>query len=138
MATQGTPNEGLDLIGDRVYVSGSDLTLVAYTNTADSLGAGSVYANLTQPSVSNGYAPILLDGTWVTANGILGYTHSSTLVAANPLLTGWAATGVWSATVIGVAILDGTSTLLHFKDLSSSFTATDGKKLGVDLQTVVA
>ena len=131
MSTSGTPKEGLDLIGTRVYIDGADLTLVAYTNTADSLDADSVYSDLTQPTSSNGYAPILLNGTWTATDGIMTYVHST---PTNPQ---WDATGTWSAVVTGVAIVSGTSTLVHFKDLTSAFTAASGKKLAVDLDTVL-
>ena len=132
MATSGTPKEGLDLIGERTYVNGADLTLIAYTNTADSLNADSVYADLTQPTSANGYAPILLNGTWTATDGIMTYVHST------PTHPTWTATGTWSATVRGVAIVSGTSTLVHFKDLSVAFTAANGRKLAVDLDTVIA
>ena len=130
MATVGTPNGGLDVIGDRVYVSGADFTLVAYQNAADSLGSSTVVADLTQPATANGYAPILLDGTWTVSNGVLGYTHST------PTHPKWNATGAWGSDVIGVAIIFGTA-VIHFKDLASPFTAAAGKTLQVDLDTVV-
>ena len=136
MATQGTTNEGLDLIGDRYLITATDLILVAYTNTADSLGPTSVLATLTQPTVSNGYAPITLDGTWTKTDGVMTYLHSSVLTTANTALTGWEATGTWSATVTGVALVTAT-TLQHFMDLSTPFIAANLKKLGIDLQTVL-
>lgn len=127
----GTPKEGLDLIADRVYISGADLTLVAYTNAADSLGPDSVYADLTQPTSANGYAPILLNGTWSSTDGIVTYVHST------PTHPTWSASGSWSGVVRGVAIVSGT-TLVHFKDLDVAFTAANGRKLAVDLDTVLA
>jgi hypothetical protein len=131
MATQGTPNEGLSYIAGKVYITGV-LTLVLYTNAADSLTPSTVYADLTQPTSINGYAPILLNGTWTISNGIVTYVHST------PTHPTWSATGAWSATVRGVAIVDVSSTkILHFKDLTSAFTASLGKKLEVDLSTVV-
>lgn len=132
MATQGTPFEGLDLIADRTYISGLDFTLVAYTNTADSLGDSTVYADLTFPTSTNGYAPITLDGTWSSSDGVITYVHST------PTHPEWIATGSWSATVTGVAIVYNSATLVHFKDLSVPFTAADGKILTVDLDTVLA
>lgn len=132
MASQGTPNEGLDLLADRVYISGADFHLVAYTNTADSLNDSSVYADLTQPTSSNGYAPILLDGTWSSTNGVITYAHST------PTHPEWTATGSWSGTVNGVAIIYNAATLIHFKDLSVAFTAASGRILTVDLDTVLA
>lgn len=130
MATQGSPYGGLDDIATLAYVTGA-LTLVAYTNAADSLGTATVAADLTQPTTANGYAPITLNGTWSSANGILTYVHS---VPTNPT---WTATGTWSATVTGVAIIRG-ATVRHFKDLGSAFIAAGGRKLAVDLASVLS
>lgn len=129
MASFGSPNGGLDDIAALAYVSGA-LTLVAYVNTASSLGATTVASDLTQPSSANGYAPITLDGTWISVNGILTYSHGS------PVNPTWTATGGWSATVTGVAIIRG-SVCRHFKDLTVAFVAAAGKKLAVDLSTVI-
>jgi hypothetical protein len=130
MATSGTPYGGLDDIATLAYVSGS-LTLVCYTNTADSLGATTVAADLTQPTTANGYAPITLNGTFTSTNGVLTYVHST---PTNPT---WTATGAWSATVTGVAIIRG-ATVRHFKDLTSAFVASTGRKLAVDLASVLS
>jgi len=130
MATNGTPKEGAEELATRIYVSGADLTLVAYSNTADSLDTDSVYADLSLITSANGYAPILLDGTWDATNGIVTYSHST---PTNPT---WTATGAWSATATGVAIVFGT-TLVHFHDLDTSFTASNQRKLAVDLATVI-
>jgi hypothetical protein len=130
MATQGTPYGGLNDVAALAYVSGA-LTLVCYTNTADSLVTATVAADLTQPSTANGYAPITLDGTWSTSNGVLTYVHST---PTNPT---WTATGAWSATVTGVAIIRG-ATVRHFKDLGSAFVASTGRKLAVDLASVLS
>lgn len=133
MAVVGTPYAGLDDIGALAYVSGQ-LTLVAYTNTANSLGTSTLAANLTQPSTANGYAPITLSGTWSFNNGVITYIHGgASPFDVNP---GWAATGSWSGIVTGVAIIRGT-VCRHFKDLDSAFTAANLKKLVVDLSTVV-
>lgn len=129
MATSGTPHAGLDVIATRAYVDGADFSLVAYTNAADSLGDATVTADLTQPTSANGYAPITLDGTWSTSDGVITYVHST---PTNPT---WTATGSWSGVVRGVAIVYGTD-VVHFKDLASAFTASTGKKLAVDLSTV--
>lgn len=131
MATSGTPNDGLDEIVTRAYINGADLTLVAYQNTADSLGSTTVTADLTQPSTANGYAPILLDGTWAVSAGVLSYTHST------PTHPKWTATGSWGSNVTGVAIVNG-ATVWHFKDLDVVFTAAAGKSLTIDLTTLVA
>lgn len=143
MARQGTPNGGLVEITERVYVNGADLTLVAYTNAQDSLGPNTVAADLTQPTSSNGYAPIVLSGDWVSNNGIVTYTHP---VGPNADALGdpaWFPTGAWSAPVTGIAIVIGTR-VLHFMDhrdgagLPITFTAAAGKRLKVDISTLVA
>jgi len=128
---QGTPNGGLDEIAARTYVNGTDFTLIAYTNAADSLGPLTILADLAQPAVANGYAPIVLDGAWTTLNGIVTYVHSG---GGNPT---WSASGAWSATVTGVAIIFGTS-VVHFKDNAVPFVAAAGKKLAIDMATVVS
>jgi hypothetical protein len=130
LATQGSPYGGLDDIAALAYVSGA-LTLVCYTNTADSLDENTVAADLTQPSTANGYAPITLDGTFTPDNGVLTYVHST---PTNPT---WTCTGTWSATVTGVAIIRGT-TVRHFKDLDAEFVASTGRKLAVDLASVLS
>lgn len=143
MARQGTPNGGLAEITERVYVNGADFTLVAYTNTQDSLGPNTVAADLTQPTSTNGYAPILLTGTWSTLNGVVTYVHPAgpnADAAGNPT---WFASGAWSAPVTGVALLYGTR-VVHFhdhRDAASApitFTAAAGKRLTTDLSTLEA
>jgi hypothetical protein len=129
VASQGTPNSGLDDIADLAYVSGA-LTLIAYTNTADSLGPSTVASDLNQPTQTNGYAPIVLDGTWSSTDGIVTYTHST------PTTPFWLALGAWSAPVTGAAIIRG-SACRHFKDFASAFSAAAGKKLEVDLNSVL-
>jgi hypothetical protein len=129
LATQGSPNEGLDDIASLAYFSGA-LTLVAYTNPGDSLGPTTVAADLNQPTQVNGYAPIVLDGTWSTDNGVVTYLHST---GVNPR---WVALGAWSAPVTGVAMIRG-SVCRHFKDLDSAFSAAAGKPLEVDLNSVL-
>lgn len=137
MARQGTPNAGLTLIAQRVF-EGPDYTLVAYTNTQDSLGPSTVAADLTQPTASNGYAPLLLNGTWSYSNGVATYQHP---VGPNTNDDGhptWFPSGTWSAAVTGVAMISG-STVQHFMDLRDGadspvqFTAAAGKRLVVDL-----
>lgn len=143
MARQGTPNGGLDEIAERVYVNGSDFTLVAYTNEHDSLGADTVTADLVQPDEENGYAPIVLDGNWSASNGVTTYTHPAGPEAdpnGNPT---WFASDAWSAPVTGVAIVSG-SRVLHFFDHRdgsgdpTTFVAAAGKRLTVDLATLLA
>src|SRR4051812_49331422 len=115
MARQGTPNGGLDEITERAYVNGGDFTLVAYTNAQDSLGPTSMAADLVQPTQSNGYAPIVLTGTWSTSGGVLAYVHPAGPNAdalGNPT---WFASGAWSAPVTGVAMIFG-GRIVHFFD----------------------
>eukprot|EP00919_Chromeraceae_sp_WS-2016_P077287 GHVR01182982.1.p2 GENE.GHVR01182982.1~~GHVR01182982.1.p2 ORF type:complete len:134 (+),score=9.07 GHVR01182982.1:1109-1510(+) len=133
MASSGTANEGIDaVIAERVYISGGDLILIVYTNAADSLESDSVRADLVSVSQANGYAPITLDGTWSSTDGIVTYTHST---PTNPT---WTATGTWSATVTGVAIIDNpTSSLLHWKDLDTPFVAAANRKLAIDIATII-
>lgn len=120
---QGTTWRGLDDIALEAFVSG-ELTLVAYTNTAGSLGLYTVAADLTQPAVSNGYAPIVLNGTWLSVNGIVNYDH--------PGKPGWLASGAWSATVTGVALVKGVIVRAYF-DLAIPFIAGLNSKLEADL-----
>lgn len=143
MAREGTPNGGLDEITTRVYIDGADLTLVAYTNTQDSLDSGTVAADLTQPTQANGYAPITLNGTWATNNGVVTYTHPAgpnTDAQGNPA---WYPTGTWSATVTGVAMIFGTK-VVHFMDVRdgngdpSTWVAAAGKLFPVDVSTLAS
>jgi len=130
MATAGTPYQGLDYAAARVY--GSQLSVVCYTNAANSLSDTSTYASLVQPAQTNGYAPILLDGTWSFANGVVTYLTSG----ANPR---WTATGIWSSNVTGMAIVDVASgKLLHFRDNTVVFVAANLKKLECDLSTILS
>jgi hypothetical protein len=130
MATAGTPYQGLDYCAGRIY--GSHLSLVCYSNAADSLSDTTVYADIVQPSVSNGYAPITLDGTWTISNGTVSYLKNG----AHP---GWTCTGTWSVTVRGVAMVDITAgKILHFRDCTTPFTAANLKRLESDITTLVA
>jgi hypothetical protein len=140
---QGTPNGGLNEIAERAYINGADFTLVAYTNAQDSLGPNTVAADLTQPTQSNGYAPLVLNGTWSVNNGLLAYAHPAgpnTDSLGNP---GWFPTGAWSAGVTGIALLAG-SRVLHYCDhrdgagTPATFVAAAGRRLVVDLATLVA
>jgi len=135
MASQGTPNEGLDnIIATRVYVSAS-LFAYCYVNTQDSLGQTSVFADLTQPS-GTGYVPIPLNGTWSSTNGVVTYDHGT---PDDPFFQNTEAEGGsnWSQAVTGIAISDG-NFILHFKDTSSPVTMGPQKKLRVDLSNLVA
>jgi hypothetical protein len=129
MATEGTPYQGLDYCAGRIYAS--HLSLVCYTNAADSLSDTTVYADLTQPASANGYAPLTLDGTWTISNGTVTYLKNG----ANP---GWTATGSWSVTVNGVAMVDiSAGKILHFRDCSVPFVAANLKRLESDITTLV-
>lgn len=134
MATRGTPKVGLSDIATLAYVTGQ-LSLVAYTNAADSLGPNTVAGDLTQPTAANGYAPITLNGTWSSIDGVTTYTHnvSDPVLGAKPI---WTATGTWSATVTGIAMLRG-GVIRHFKDNAVPFVAAAGKKLAVDITNLV-
>jgi hypothetical protein len=143
VATQGTPNAGLDEIIRRAYINGAAFTLVAYTNAQNSLGANTLAADLTQPTSSNGYAPIVLNGVWSTNAGVLAYVHPAGPAAdalGNPT---WFASGAWSAPVIGIALIYSTY-VIHFMDhrdgagSPTTFVAAAGKRLTVDLQALVA
>lgn len=132
MSRAGTPLGGLDLIADRVYISGADFTLVLYTNTPNSLGDATVAADLVQPTGS-GYAPITLTGTWASVNGLVTYDHGT---PDNPM---WTAGGAWSAPVTGAAMISGTK-VVHFRDYNDSggnWVAANGKKLAVDITNMV-
>lgn len=133
MARSGTPKGGLSELAERVYVNGADFTLVAYTNTPNSLGDDSVAADLVQPTVANGYGPITLNGTWSVTDGIVEYDHGT---PDNPT---WTATGTWSAPVTGAAIIYGTR-LVHFRDYNDaggSWVAANGRKLAVDITNML-
>src|SRR4051794_24298172 len=107
MAREGTPIGGRNLYIQRALIDGADLTLVAYTNTETSLGDTSVASDLAQPTQTNGYAPIVLSGTWSKSNGVASYVHPAGPSAdanGNPC---WFPTGVWSAAVTGVALISG-------------------------------
>lgn len=134
MASSGTPKEGRDYISSRVYTSALDLRL--YVNNQDSLDADSVLADLTEPT-GTGYAPISLNGVFSPSDGVVTYDHGT---PDDPIFENTESEGGsnWSQPVKGVAITDGTY-LLHFQDLvASSVTMTPGKKLKVDISTLVS
>lgn len=135
MATKGTPKGGLSEIAKRMYLDGADVTLIAYTNAPNSLGANTAASDLTQPTQAAGYAPILLDGIWSEIDGVATYAHSvaDPVLGAKPL---WTATGPWNATVNGVAMIFG-SRVMHFKDNVTPFVAAAGKKLVVDISNLI-
>lgn len=131
MATSGTPSEGRDfIISERVYTS-STLDLRLYTNNADSLGATTVFADIVEPT-GTGYAPISLTGVFSEAGGVITYD-------SNPTFENTESEGGtnWSNQIKGVIMTDGTY-VLHFQDLIAPVTMTPGKKLVVDLSTLIA
>jgi hypothetical protein len=141
MAREGTPIGGRHLYIQRTLIDGADVTLVAYTNTQGSLGDNTVVADLTQPTQTNGYAPIVLSGTWSKSNGVAAYSQPAgpnTDGDGNPC---WFPTGTWSAGVTGVALIYG-SDVVHFFDYRdgagdpTTFIAAAGKRLPVDLATI--
>lgn len=142
MASKGTPAAGLTEIARRVF-SGPAYSLVAYTNAQDSLGVNTVASDLVQPTQTNGYAPISIDPNgWSFSGGIATYTHPnlpSNDGFGNPC---WVATGAWSGVVQGVALIYG-AVVQHYFDLvdgngaATSFTASAGAKLSIDMQSLV-
>jgi hypothetical protein len=132
MASSGTPLEGRDAIAARVYTSG--LTLVLYTNTQDSLSSSTVLADLTFPT-GDGADAKTLSGTWSSSDGVVTYDDGT---PDDPVFENTHASNNWSAAVTGAAIHDGTA-LWHFKDFDDgAITMTPGKKIRVDLSSLVA
>ena len=135
MADRGTTDEGQDsIIAARVYTAGS-LQLRLYINTADSLSETTVFADLNEPT-GTGYAPITLSGVWTFNNGVVTYDHGT---PDDPVFENTEAGGGsnWSNPVTGVFMTDGTY-VLHFQDLLTGVTMTPGKKLKVDVSTLIA
>lgn len=134
MASSGTPNEGRDnVIAARVYVTPLDLRL--YTNLADSLDASSVFADLVEPT-GTGYAAESLTGVFSSTNGVVTYDDGTPddVIFENTEAEGGSN---WSLAVTGVAMTTGTH-ILHFQDFSTSVTMTPGKKLRIDVSSLVA
>jgi len=129
MATSGTPDEGKDSIIVPAVYTGLDLR--AYVNTANSLDADTVFADLTEPTGS-GYAAIALDQSWSSSAGVVTYDHGT------PDDPRWTAGDNWAGgDIVGVAITDGTY-VLHFKDLSEGpVSMTTDKVLVVDISTII-
>jgi len=135
MATSGTPNEGRDfIISDRVYTTGT-LEIRLYINTADSLDAATVLADITEPTGTN-YLPITLTGVFSESDGVVNYDHGT---PDDPIFENTESEGGsnWSNPITGVFMTDGTY-VLHFQDLLSSVTMTPGKRLRVDISTLIA
>lgn len=135
MATKGTPNEGRDnIIASRVYTTGT-LQLRLYVNTADSLSAATVFADMTEPT-GTGYAPLTLSGVYTSSNGVVSYDDGT---PDDPIFENTESAGGsnWSNPITGVFVTDGTY-VLHFQDLVSSVTMTPGYRLRVDLSSLIA
>lgn len=132
MASQGSPKAGRSEIARRVYPQGGACSFVCYTNPQNSLGDDTLAADLTQPPLANGYAPITLAQIgWSVANGVATYLDPAT--SSDPI---WICTADWGVTVNGVAMVFG-ATVMHFKDLVVPFTATRGKKLAETLANLL-
>lgn len=141
MATSGTPNGGLDEIGESAYKNHPAYALVAYTNARDSLGPNTLATNLLQPLVQNGYAPIALSGPWTSVNGDVSYTHPVVNPRTGHAFPFWLASGAWSAAVTGIAMVYG-ARVIHFADLTvlgvpQDFVPVNGSWLEVDLLTII-
>ena len=137
MATSGTPNEGLDAISNRVYTSDGTLQLRLYVNLADSLDADTVFADIVEPT-GTGYAPESLTGVFSETDGIVTYDDGTPddVIFENTESEGGSN---WSQAVNGVILYDVTNNaVLHFNDLSVPITMTPGKKLKIDLSTLIA
>ena len=109
MAIIGTPKEGRDkIISDRVYTSGT-LDLRCYTNTANSLDADTVFADLVEPT-GTGYGAITLNGVFSETDGVVTYDHGT---PDDPEFENTESPGGsnWSAAVTGIAMTDGTYVL---------------------------
>lgn len=135
MATSGTPKEGIDnIISERVYTSGT-LDLRLYVNTANSLDQDTVFADMVEPT-GTGYAPVTLSGVFSETDGVVTYDHGTPddVVFQNTESEGGSN---WSQSIKGAFISDGTY-VLHFKDLTSAVTMTPGKRLLIDLSTLIA
>lgn len=135
MATKGTPDEGQDnVLGARIYTTGT-LQFRLYTNLADSLDESTVFADLTEPT-GTGYGPIVLSGVYSFNNGVVTYDHGT---PDDPVFENTESEGGsnWSNPITGVFMTDGTY-VLHFQDLVTSVTMTPGKKLQVDLSSLIA
>jgi len=140
-----TPNEGLSLLIRRIYIDGADLTIVGYTNPQGTLNRTTVLADLAQPSLSHGYAPILLDGNWSDdGNGVALYQHSAGVSNDGYGNPAWFATGSWSGPMTGIALIDAAAgKILHFMDLKdgagnpTSFVAAAGKKYAVSIVELI-
>jgi hypothetical protein len=128
MATFGTPNEAKDnVIGPAIYASG--LSCGLYTNTANSLSAASVLADITEPS-GTGYTRVNLNGTWAYNNGVVTHTPNATFEN-----TGGSS---WTGDITGAFITDGVY-LIHFLDYSAGATTmTAGKVIDVDISSLVS
>ncbi len=135
MATSGTPHEGVDNILIAAYTG---LTMLLYTNTANTLDRDTVLADITEPSAlddggnDNGYAQITLSGVWASNLSSITYDHGT---PDNPIFTNTGVEGNWDPAV-GTIIHDGTY-ILHFKDFGSAIALTLGATLEIDVSSAV-
>ena len=128
-------NGGLNEFATAAFPNHAAYTLVAYTNAVGSLTATSVAADVSVVTTSNGYAPITLTpANWsVSSTGVATYPTAGTI---------WTATGSWSGTVNGVAIIYSTK-LIAYQDFTGvapipgPWVASNARKLQVDLNTLL-
>ena len=135
-----TPNEGLNRLGQLIYNEHkSTLVLYLITNTAGSLNAQSVFADLTfpTPGAGGGSASFAFatGADWTITDGVL--TYPGTIIFEN---TG---TANWTGDVTGVALCDVDSgrgsAILHQHDFSfGASTMTPSDKIRIDLLTDLA
>lgn len=131
MATRGTPNEGKDnIIVPAVYTG---LSIGLYTNAADSLGAATVLADITQPT-GTGSADKTLSGAWSSTDGVVTYDDGTpdNVIFENTDVSTWG-----GGDVVGWFIHD-TTYILHFKDLDAGpTTMTVGEEIEIDLSSLI-
>lgn len=95
------PNEGKQLLIEQCIKQittnrGTNLTLGLFTGPA-TINSGTTFANITQPTATNGYAAkTLTDDSWTTS----GTTTATETYAAQT----FTATGTWSGNVYGYFI----------------------------------
>ena len=131
MADSGTAHEGVDNVLINAYTG---LKLILYTNGFQAFDRDSVLADFTEPdsvdseSDPNGYAPVLLNGTWSSLQSVI--THVPDVTFTN---TG--NSEAWNI-VYGAAMVTATH-VLHWKDFANEYALDVGQSLVVDLSSMV-
>lgn len=102
-------------------------------NTADSLSATTVFADMTEPA-GTGYAAYTLSGTWASTNGQVTYDDGSPddYIFENTGGSTW--TG---GDVQGAWLTDGVY-VLHFKDLANPKEFVPGAQLQIDISSLLS